>query len=103
MGSNKAIAEIFLLIFHVTSQKLSAERNNFGEKWKYIKSNRPCRKKLSKVIHSQKYPKIGNAGGRVLLLVTFQARLSKNDSTRSVFLEAFRKFSEQLGIIDFRD
>ena len=54
-------------------------------------------------MHFQKFLKIGNIDGRILLLVKFQALLYKNDSTNGVFLETFQNFPEHLGIIDFRD
>ena len=59
-------------------------------------------KGMSKVIHFQKFPKIRNTDGRVLLSVKFQTLLYKNESIKGVFLETFRKFPEHLGIINFR-
>ena len=57
-----------------------------------VKSN-----SFSKVSQDRKH------GGRVFPLVKFQALLYKNVSTKGVFLETFRKFPEQLRILDFRD
>ena len=60
-------------------------------------------KEMSKIIRFQKFPKIGNTNGRVLLSVKFQAHLYKHDYINGVFLETFRKFPEHLGIINITD
>ena len=44
-----------------------------------------------------------NTGARVLLSVKVLVFKYKNDSTKIVFLETFRKFPKHLDIIDFRD
>ena len=90
-GSNRAICISFLLPLSVTLQKITAERNCYGEKLKTAVQS--CSEgAVKKVIHFEKFPKIGNAGGRVLLLVKFHILLYKNDSTKGVLLETSESF-----------
>ena len=84
MGSNRAISRIFLLILSVTLSKITAERK-YNRQKKQVKKNeigqkqssQAVQKELPKVIHFQKFLKIGNNDVRVLLLVKFHVLIQK--------------------------
>ena len=55
IGSKTVICRNFLLTLSVTLKKITAKRNFYSEKLKYIKSNwsKTVQKELSKIIHFQ--------------------------------------------------
>ena len=89
--------------------KRNSWKNFYGEKLICIKSSSPRLSRSScQVIHFQKFSKIENIGGRVLLLIKLkvgspeQLFCTKKNSTKVVFFETFQMFWGLLSIIDCR-